>query len=544
MIKANKNQLRIFTMAACVLFWLGAGLQVKAQDIEEYNQPEYPPNNSGGFDNKNNNDNNDVSGNISVSETSRGQSHPVAKDVNLDVLDLKNMDILDVLKLISQKSGVNIVASQEVKGKVTVYLKNVTVQEALTIIVEAYGWAYDQDEDIIKVMPAKNYEDKYGHRFGQPMSTLIKQLLYARSSELSTVLTQIKSVSGKIIVDDKSNSLILLDEPEILTRMEELIQRLDVPMKTQVFQLSYGKAKDISDKITEMLTPTTGKMKFDERSNKIMVSDTAIKVDEITKMVQAFDQKDQEVLIEAKILQIVLDDETKLGVDWEAIVQDYKRLDLASDFDVLGSTDKRGKLSVGTLSSDDFTVLIESLETVGVTNILSSPRIAAMNEKEAKILVGSTEPYVTTTTTTPASGPTTTAESVNFIEVGVKLFVTPTIHQDRFITMKIKPEVSTVVSNLTTSQNNTIPVVETSQAETTVMVKDGMTIVIGGLIKEEKVNTTKKVPFLGDIPVLGYAFKNKSDSVKKTEIAIFLTPHIMTGDAEVEKELTDVNEDQ
>ena len=105
---------------------------------------------------------------------------------------------------------------------------------------------------------------------------------------------------------------------------------------------------------------------------------------------------------------------------------------MISDFDVLGTTDKRGKLSIGTIASDDYTALIEALDTVGTTNILSSPRITAINNKEAKILVGSTEPYVTTTTTTPSSGPTTTAESVNFIEVGVGLYITPTIHDDGF----------------------------------------------------------------------------------------------------------------
>ena len=167
-----------------------------------------------------------------------------------------------------------------------------------------------------------------------------------------------------------------------------------------------------------------------------------------------------------------------------------------------------------------------------VTNILSSPSITTVNNKEAKILVGSTQPYVTTTTTTPSSGPTTTAESVNFIEVGVKLYVTPTIHNDDFITMKIKPEVSSVTSSLKTSDNNEIPIVESSEAETTVLVKDRVTIVIGGLIKEEKVKNTEKVPILGDIPFFGNAFRNESDKVTKTEIVIFLTPRIISGDVE------------
>jgi len=180
---------------------------------------------------------------------------------------------------------------------------------------------------------------------------------------------------------------------------------------------------------------------------------------------------------------------------------------------------------------------LEALETVGDTNILASPSVTSLNNQEAKILVGTTEPYVTTTTTTTSSGPATTAESVNFIDVGVKLYVTPAINQEKFIKMKIRPEISSVTDTLETSTNNKIPIVETSQAETTVMVKDGVTIVIGGLIKEEKVNTTNKIPVLGSIPVLGAAFRSVDNSTKKTEIVIFLTPRIISGEVPSERQV-------
>jgi len=197
---------------------------------------------------------------------------------------------------------------------------------------------------------------------------------------------------------------------------------------------------------------------------------------------------------------------------------------------VLGSTSKAGRLSIGTVAKDNYSAMVEALDTVGATEILSNPRISALNNKEAKILVGSTEPYVTTTTTTPSSGPTTTAESINFIEVGVKLYVTPTIHKDDFITMKIRPEVSSVVGTIVTGNNNTIPVVETSEAETTVMVKNNVTIIIGGLIKEESIETKKQIPILGKIPLLGAVFRSTDNKKDKTEIVIFLTPQIISGD--------------
>ena len=266
---------------------------------------------------------------------------------------------------------------------------------------------------------------------------------------------------------------------------------------------------------------------------KIVVTDTAAKIEEIKKIVQAFDQKEPEVLIEAKIAQIVLSDEYKMGVDWEAIVSDFHSLNFKNSLSVLSGAEKSGRLSIGTISTDDYAVLLEALDTVGKTNILSSPRVTTRNNQEAKILVGSTEPYVTTT---PSAGPATTAQSVNFIEVGIKLFVTPMIHQDDFITMKIKPEVSSVTRNIATGDATAIPVVETSEAETTVSVKNGVTIVIGGLIKDEKIKSIKKIPVLGDLPWVGFAFRNQDQLIRKTELVIFLTPRIITGDVQTEEE--------
>ena len=115
----------------------------------------------------------------------------------IDVLDLKNMDILDVLKLISQKSGLNIVANQNVKGRITIFLKNIEALQALKIIVDAYDWAYEQDGEIVKVITSKDYELKHGHLFGQEMQTRIRQLLYANVSDILAMLNQI--ISAKLL---------------------------------------------------------------------------------------------------------------------------------------------------------------------------------------------------------------------------------------------------------------------------------------------------------------------------------------------------------
>jgi general secretion pathway protein D len=172
------------------------------------------------------------------------------------------------------------------------------------------------------------------------------------------------------------------------------------------------------------------------------------------------------------------------------------------------------------------------LETAGKTKVLSSPRVIALNNQDAKILVGTKQAYVTTTVLTPGGGgPTSTSEQVNFVDVGVKLYVTPTIGDDGFLTLKIKPEVSSVDSTIHTAEGNAIPIVRLSQAETSLVVKDGVTVVIGGLMEDTNSNDKSGVPLLSKIPVFGLPFRSQNDKKGKTELVIFITPHITTGEA-------------
>lgn len=451
----------------------------------------------------------------------------------IDVIDFKEMDVADVLKVISQKSGINIVAGNNVTGRVTLYLKDVDVRDVLNIIAMSNDLAFAEKDNLIHVMTGADYERNYGRKFFKKTGRVIQKLIFVHVIDVLPLLERMKSAAGTIIADDKTNTIVLVDMPGSIEEMQAFLKEVDVPRITDVIELNYARAEDIAEKINPILTPNVGTIRFDKRSNKISVTDIPNKLEEISRVVHAFDVKEREVAIEARIVQVILNDRFRMGIDWQGLVEEYHDMKLIGNFDVLGANDKKGELSVGTLAQDNYEAMIQALTEYGTTNNLSSPHIIAVNNQEAKILVGSSEPYVTSTTTTPASGPTTVAESINFIEVGVKLYVTPTIHKDGYVTMKIKPEVSSVTKTITTGNNNTIPVVETSEAETTVIVKDGVTIIIGGLIKDEKIHTDKKVPVLGDIPLLGTLFRSKDHSLRKTELVIFLTPRIISGDSPV-----------
>ncbi|MFH1504206.1 MAG: type II and III secretion system protein [Candidatus Omnitrophota bacterium] len=186
-------------------------------------------------------------------------------------------------------------------------------------------------------------------------------------------------------------------------------------------------------------------------------------------------------------------------------------------------------MTIGTLAVDAYDAAFSFIQSLGETKIISEPHIAICNNEEAKFMVGTREAYVTSTTTA-GEVTTTTSENVEFIDVGVTLYVTPVIGEDGFIKMELKPEISSVTSTLETTEGNEIPIVSTSNVETSVLVKDGTTIMLAGLIKETVITAVSKTPLLGDIPILGWFFKNSSSDKQKKEIVIFVTPHIIGGD--------------
>ena len=163
-------------------------------------------------------------------------------------------------------------------------------------------------------------------------------------------------------------------------------------------------------------------------------------------------------------------------------------------------------------------IALSALQDKGKSKVLACPKVATLNNKEARILIGQKVPFVTTRV--DASGIAT--QTTEFIDVGTRLVVTPTININRMITLKIKPEKSTV-----DEWRDAGPVISTQEVETTVLIKDNETIVIAGLIDDRDITQNTKVPFLGDIPLLGYLFKKKTWDKERDELLIFLTPRIM-----------------
>ncbi len=454
-------------------------------------------------------------------------------------LDLKGIDIIELFRILSIKMGTTIVPSKSVGGRVNIYLNNLTFEDALDVILLSQDLACEKNGNIINIMTSAEYEKLYGKKYNEKRRYESLKLVYAKPANVFNAISQIKSDIGKIIVDESSGTILLIDIPEKLELMKQTIAELDRTPQTEIFELQYAKPADIKSQLSTAVTSGPGELYVDERSNKVIVSDLPEKIKKIKRMVKALDESSRQVFIEAEILQLTLKDEYQQGINWEKVISSMDGLDLKGIFPVspsftpspaLGTAAM--KMVIGSLSNDKYTTTLQLLQTFGDTKILSRPHIAVLNGQEAKILIGSREAYVTQTL---SQGDTTTvtAENVQFIDVGVKLDVVANINKEGYVIMKIKPEVSSVRETLTTQLGSIIPIVETSEAETSVKVKDGTTIMIAGLMKDDKRKDKTGMPFLQKIPFIGAALSSTATQTEKSELIVFLTPHIISGDKTV-----------
>lgn len=450
-------------------------------------------------------------------------------------LDLRGIELEEVFKFLAKKGNLNIVTSKGVSGRVTLLLNDVSILDIIDVILLTNKLAYHEDRGIITIMSEAEYEAIYGEQYNDKREIKTVKLVYSDPKKMGTILSNLKSNIGKIVIDEETASIILIDLPEKIKEMEDACKEFDIstvsriiPTVTEVIQLNHAKAEDIKAEIKEALTPTIGVLRTDARTNRFVITDLPHNMEKVKDLIKAFDDKTKEVFIESKIVEVTVSDDFFMGVDWKTIFRKVSDLTLDQSLPSTISGSAKGSITYGVLADDDLEIALDFLKTVGRTRIVSSPHIAVCNNEEAKFMVGSREAYVTTTTTT-GDVTTTTSENVQFIDVGVNLYVTPVISSSGFVKMRIKPEISSVREWLTTSEGNKIPIIDTSNVETEVMVKDGKTMIIAGLIKETGVVAKSRIPILGDIPIAGALFGTSSSEKERKELIIFLTPHIISG---------------
>ncbi len=505
-----------------------------------------------------------------------GVSLPQPPDFDRDKisLDLRDMEITEALKFLALKAGLNIIPTQKVTGRVTLMVDDVPIRDVFDLMIRSNELAYEKRGDIYNVMTEDEFKSYFGKNFSDTREVRVFRLKYAVPEQVFLILENFKSSIGKVFVEQETGTVIVLDAPERMAEIAKAVEALEQKTTIKIFDLKYANAKDVEGQLKAQLDDKkAGSIQADERTNQIIVQTLPERMVDIERLVRGLDRKTRQVLIDARIVKIDLTDSKSRGVEWEGLFSLGKKYGLSyigsTPFSVVNPPTTAGtftprlglfeamqyfgdiggypfsgttsdlsssvrdtgseSLHLGMIGRHDFDILFKYLDTFGETKILSCPKIAVINNHEAKIHVGERQAYVTTSTTTGQTT-TTISENVTFVDVGLQLSVIPTINADGYVTMKIKPEISNVVDVIVSSSDNQIPIINTVMAETSVMVKDGATILIGGLHKEEEVETYEGVPFLGRVPFLGYLFSDRTKATRRVEICILLTPHIIEGD--------------
>ncbi len=380
-------------------------------------------------------------------------------------LVIRDAPLSEVLGALAQQQGLNIVASEDIKAKVSATLYDVPLDEALTHILTVAGYTWVHQGNVIIV------------------------------TAVSTGSRVAPAAQGR---------------------------------RLRVFSLDYVAAADLDTAIKGLLSPVgqcfpTQSTNTDARKTQelLVVEDLPPYLERIEQYVAQVDRAPRQVLIEANILAVELRDDVEHGLNLGYLDQvGSPTFTLQTQGFANAKT-----LATGTapaiffnVAAADIHALVQALETVEDAKTLATPKVLALNGQQARIQIGQQLGYRVTTTTQ-----TSTLEEVQFLDVGVVLRVTPWITQDNQVVMQVQPEVSSGQINPDTE----LPEEETTEVETSLMLPDGYGMVIGGLIQEEDVETQQKIPLLGDIWLVGRLFQNRKLTRKRTEIIITLVPHVV-----------------
>lgn len=377
-------------------------------------------------------------------------------------LTARDAPITAVLALIAEQHNLNIVAGEEVNQKISVTLNGVLLDDALDVILAVNGYAWSRHNNIVTISSID------GEKKASP-------LLHGR--------------------------------------------------RVHVFGLNYVSAIDVHKVVLGLLSPTgqsftTETSPTDKRRTieQIVVEDLPPYVERVAEYIAQVDCPPRQVMVEAHVLQVALKDGLKHGVNLESIL---RVANSEVNIDAAGFAQGITPNAVLRINGTDLDSVIQAIKNTTDSKTLASPKVAVLNGQTANMQVGGKIGYLLTTTTQ-----TSTLQSVNFLDFGVLLEVTPIITDDQQILLQVKPQVSTGRINATTQ----LPESETTEVSTTVLLADGEALVIGGLIKESDTDQQSKWPLLGDLWMIGRLFQHREVARERNEIIITLLPRIVPED--------------
>ncbi len=433
-------------------------------------------------------------------------------------LNFQDIETRAVLQLLAETSGRNIVVSDTVQGNVTLRLRNVPWDQALDIVMTTKGLDMRQNGNVIIVAPAEeiaaretaDLEAKQAISELEPLYSEFLQVNYAKAADLAALISgggggkALLSDRGSIGVDERTNTLLVQDTAERLQDIRRMVRTLDVPIKQVLIE---SRIVVVNDDFSRDLGVRLGVTAYEENSSDgvTVISGTGAGTD--TMIGSALSNRADP------------SNGTVFPIELPSLNNRYNVS--------VPIADAAGRFSLAVLETDYLVDLeLTALEAEGRGEIVSTPRVITANQKEARIEQGVEIPFQQSA----SSGATT----VQFKKAVLSLTVTPQITPDDNIIMDLlvsKDNVGAVIS--TGGLGGTVPSIDTRQVQTQVLVADGQTVVLGGIYETERRETISKVPLLADIPGVGNLFKSKQRVNNKAELLIFVTPRILDQDASV-----------
>ena len=410
----------------------------------------------------------------------------------------KQMDVQSFFQLLNRQYDLNIVVSKDVTGPMTVLIKDIPLEQALKVITSSHGLSYKRNGEIIQVFPA-----------------------------------------GKA---------------EAETPAVKPAARLD--LESRFFQLKFVEAISIAPLIEPLLTPGAGLCSGIKEGNLLMVRDLPQRIAEISEIVAQLDAESHQVRISVKIVLINRTDSEAAGFDWftsfrasgakRPIIFPFDKEHSGGGYwpenNPFGGEEGDGSefspdssfpyatkddFVFGVLDATEFSLLMQFIDSKMDSELISQPEITTVNNKTAKIINGNIVQIPTYSQNLQYG--ITTVSGYQEIETGTNLEVTPRIIDEKSILLKVIPEVSEIVEYR--GQFDELPNIATRKADTEVILEDGKTLIIGGLVRTIKREKETGVPFLKDIPLLGYLFRYSSEEIEKDDMVIFITPRIIDREA-------------
>jgi type IV pilus assembly protein PilQ len=440
----------------------------------------------------------------------------------------KDADIRNVLRLIAAKSSVNIVYGPEVTGMVNMELKDVPWEQALSLVLDLNGFAYQKTGNVVKVLKKEDIQR-------EPLSTEVFVLNYAKADELSKSVEKMLGERGSIKVDARSNAVIVTDIPANINRIEEVLRKVDtrtpqVLIETKIIEFSNVHEKDLGIKWTSLKDYSIGvgapkdgifgRQYTDTRNRGRTITD-----DYTYDNGDSVENETVDQLVSHPLEGTRSETVTSTGT---GLFSNGLSRSLA---DTLTRSVLKQNVTTAVLSVSDFQLTLSALQENTDAQLVSSPKILTANNEKSKIEVVQEYPIPNYTYDTATAA--FTISGFDYKKIGVTLDVTPTISSDGFIAMFIEPNISKYLRDIIFNPSGReggearVPLVAVKKASAKLILKSGDTLAIGGLVDEDNKNVTTKVPLLGDLPFLGRLFRNDSTQKQKTNIIFFITATII-----------------